>query len=51
MSIELKIPTIGESIIKVQMLCQPTSGSSATGWYDLHKIEQQKLLKAAFDVH
>lgn len=32
-------------------VCRPASASPATGWHDLHKIEQQKLLKAAFDVH
>jgi 2-oxoglutarate dehydrogenase complex dehydrogenase (E1) component-like enzyme len=32
-------------------VCRPASASPATGWQDLHKIEQQKLLKAAFDVH
>ncbi|WHZ26555.1 MAG: hypothetical protein OJF51_001350 [Nitrospira sp.] len=51
MSIELKISTIGELITKVQTVCRPTSASLETKWHDLHKIEQQKLLKAAFDVH
>ncbi|BFU92720.1 MAG: 2-oxoglutarate dehydrogenase E1 component [Nitrospira sp.] len=32
-------------------VCRPASASPATGWHDLHKIEQQKLFKAAFDVH
>jgi 2-oxoglutarate dehydrogenase E1 component len=32
-------------------VCRPASASPATGWHDLHQIEQQKLLKAAFDVH
>ena len=32
-------------------VCRPASASPATGWHELHKIEQQKLLKAAFDVH
>ena len=32
-------------------VCRPASASPATGWMDLHKLEQQKLLKAAFDVH
>lgn len=32
-------------------VCRPASASPATGWHDLHKIEQQNLLKAAFDVH
>jgi 2-oxoglutarate dehydrogenase E1 component len=32
-------------------VCRPASASPATGWHDLHKLEQQKLLKAAFDVH
>ncbi|HEY5932065.1 MAG TPA: hypothetical protein VIT63_04070 [Nitrospira sp.] len=48
MSIELKIPTIGESITKVQTVYRLASTSPATGWHELHKIEQHK---AAFDVH
>ncbi len=32
-------------------VCRPASASPATGWGTLHKIEQTKLLKAAFDVH
>jgi 2-oxoglutarate dehydrogenase E1 component len=32
-------------------VCRQASASPATGWHELHKIEQQKLLKAAFDVH
>ncbi len=32
-------------------VCRPASASPATGWHALHKIEQAKLLKAAFDVH
>jgi 2-oxoglutarate dehydrogenase E1 component len=30
-------------------VCRPASASPATGWTALHKIEQQKLLRAAFD--
>jgi 2-oxoglutarate dehydrogenase E1 component len=30
-------------------VCRPASASPATGWAALHKSEQQKLLKAAFD--
>jgi 2-oxoglutarate dehydrogenase E1 component len=30
-------------------VCRPASASPATGWHALHKIEQAKLLKAAFD--
>jgi 2-oxoglutarate dehydrogenase E1 component len=30
--------------------CRPASASPATGWGALHKLEQTKLLKAAFDV-
>jgi 2-oxoglutarate dehydrogenase E1 component len=32
-------------------VCRPASASPATGWGALHKIEQTKLFKAAFDVH
>ena len=32
-------------------VCRPASASPATGWGALHKLEQTKLLKAAFDVH
>ncbi len=32
-------------------VCRPASASPATGWGALHKIEQRKLFKAAFDVH
>lgn len=32
-------------------ICRPASAGPATGWPALHKIEQQNLLKAAFDVH
>jgi 2-oxoglutarate dehydrogenase E1 component len=31
--------------------CRPASASPATGWGALHKVEQLKLLRAAFDVH
>lgn len=30
-------------------VCRPASASPATGWAALHKSEQQRLLKAAFD--
>jgi 2-oxoglutarate dehydrogenase E1 component len=30
-------------------VCRPASASPATGWAALHRIEQQRLLKAAFD--
>jgi len=30
-------------------VCRPAAASPATGWAALHKSEQQKLLKAAFD--
>jgi 2-oxoglutarate dehydrogenase E1 component len=30
-------------------VCRPASASPATGWADLHRSEQQRLLKAAFD--
>jgi 2-oxoglutarate dehydrogenase E1 component len=30
-------------------VCRPASASPATGWAALHRSEQQKLLKAAFD--
>src|SRR4026208_1924274 len=30
-------------------VCRPPSASPATGWAALHRSEQQKLLKAAFD--
>jgi 2-oxoglutarate dehydrogenase E1 component len=30
-------------------ICRPASASPATGWAALHRSEQQKLLKAAFD--
>ncbi|MGH7231780.1 MAG: 2-oxoglutarate dehydrogenase E1 component, partial [Nitrospiraceae bacterium] len=32
-------------------VCRSASASPATGWGALHKMEQAKLLKAAFDVH
>ena len=32
-------------------VCRPASASPATGWAALHKLEQTKLLKAAFNVH
>lgn len=32
-------------------VCRPASASPATGWGALHRIEQTKLLRAAFDVH
>ncbi|WHZ23807.1 MAG: 2-oxoglutarate dehydrogenase E1 component [Nitrospira sp.] len=32
-------------------VCRPASASPATGWGSLHRIEQTKLLEAAFDVH
>lgn len=32
-------------------VCRPASASPATGWGALHRIEQAKLLKTAFDVH
>jgi 2-oxoglutarate dehydrogenase E1 component len=31
-------------------VCRPPSASPATGWAALHRIEQQKLLRVAFDV-
>jgi 2-oxoglutarate dehydrogenase E1 component len=30
-------------------VCRPAAASPATGWAALHRSEQQKLLKAAFD--
>jgi 2-oxoglutarate dehydrogenase E1 component len=32
-------------------VCRPASASPATGWGGRHKIEQTRLLRAAFDVH
>lgn len=32
-------------------VCRPVSASPATGWSTLHKTEEIKLLKAAFDAH
>ncbi|MGH7182335.1 MAG: 2-oxoglutarate dehydrogenase E1 component, partial [Nitrospiraceae bacterium] len=32
-------------------VCRPASASPDTGWHALHKIEQAKLIKMAFDVH
>ncbi|WP_447598299.1 2-oxoglutarate dehydrogenase E1 component [Nitrospira sp. Nam80] len=32
-------------------VCRPASASPATGWGSLHRIEQTKLMRAAFDVH
>jgi 2-oxoglutarate dehydrogenase E1 component len=30
-------------------VCRPPSASPATGWAALHRLEQQKLLRVAFD--
>jgi 2-oxoglutarate dehydrogenase E1 component len=30
-------------------VCRPAAASPATGWAALHRLEQQKLLKVAFD--
>jgi len=32
-------------------VCRPASASPDTGWHALHKLEQTKLIKTAFDVH
>ena len=42
---------MGIELQRSQTVCRPTSASLEPKWHDLHKIEQQQLLKAAFNVH